>query len=201
MYDNALRDETVVLYYTFSGIIEWVPITSDTTDNLGNYLATWIPPATGYFAVRANWAGNATHSEVSNTTTLSSLAYQDQYVFSVESNSTISGLAFDTKNWKLSFTATGPNGTIGYTKVTVAKSLIADIANIRVYMDGRQSNFSITSINDSWLLTFNYMHSAHQVVMDLDITIIPEFPSFLILPLFMIATLLAVIAYRRKHTL
>jgi hypothetical protein len=28
---------------------------------------------------------------------------------------------------------------------------------------------------------------------------IPEFPSFLILPLFIIATLLAVIAYRRKN--
>jgi hypothetical protein len=28
--------------------------------------------------------------------------------------------------------------------------------------------------------------------------IIPEFPSFLILPLFIIATLLAVIAYRRQ---
>ena len=32
-------------------------------------------------------------------------------------------------------------------------------------------------------------------------TVIPEFPSFLILPLFMIATLLAVIVYRRKHTM
>jgi parallel beta-helix repeat protein len=30
-------------------------------------------------------------------------------------------------------------------------------------------------------------------------TVIPEFPSFLILPLFFIATLLAVIVYRRKH--
>jgi len=30
--------------------------------------------------------------------------------------------------------------------------------------------------------------------------LIPEFPSFLILPLFMIATLLAVITYRRKHS-
>jgi hypothetical protein len=43
------------------------------------------------------------------------------------------------------------------------------------------------------------MHSTHQVVVDLDINIIPEFPSFVILPLFMIATLLAVIVYRRKH--
>jgi len=31
--------------------------------------------------------------------------------------------------------------------------------------------------------------------------IIPEFPSFIILPLFMIATLLAVTVYRRKHTM
>lgn len=31
--------------------------------------------------------------------------------------------------------------------------------------------------------------------------VIPEFSSFLIVPLFMIATLLAVIVYRRKHTL
>lgn len=32
------------------------------------------------------------------------------------------------------------------------------------------------------------------------VQIIPEFPSFLILPLFMIVTLLAVIVYRRKHS-
>jgi len=31
-------------------------------------------------------------------------------------------------------------------------------------------------------------------------SVIPEFPSFLVLPLFMIATLLAVIIYRRKHS-
>ena len=32
-----------------------------------------------------------------------------------------------------------------------------------------------------------------------NVIIIPEFPSFIIIPLFMIATLLAVILYRRKH--
>ncbi len=40
-----------------------------------------------------------------------------------------------------------------------------------------------------------------QITLKLEGFIIPEFPSFLILPLFMIATLLAVIAYRRKHTM
>lgn len=85
----------------------------------------------------------------------------------MESNSTISELAFNTENWKLSFTAAGPEDTRGYIRVTVAKSLVADIANIRVYMDGRQTEFSITSPDDSWLLTFSYAHSTHQVVVDL----------------------------------
>jgi hypothetical protein len=41
---------------------------------------------------------------------------------------------------------------------------------------------------------FTYEHST------LEIIIVPEFPSFLILPLFMMATLLAVITYRRKYS-
>jgi len=36
---------------------------------------------------------------------------------------------------------------------------------------------------------------------NLEKSIIPEFPSFIILPLFMVATLLAVILYRRKHNM
>jgi len=44
------------------------------------------------------------------------------------------------------------------------------------------------------------MTGNQHAILKLDFTI-PEFPSFLILPLFMIVTLLAVIVYRRKHTL
>lgn len=198
IHGNGLSNETVVLSYTFSGIGTWTPITSDTTDSFGNYFAMWIPPATGYFVLKAEWVGNSTHFGANNTATLSSLVYNNLYIFSVESNSTISELAFDTKNWKLSFSATGPNGTRGYVKVIVAKSLVTDIANIRVYLDGRQFDFSITSLDDSWLLTINYMHSAHQVVMDLDINIIPEFPQPIILLLFAFTTLIITILLKKK---
>jgi hypothetical protein len=47
-------------------------------------------------------------------------------------------------------------------------------------------------------LYINYTHSEHTIEIS-GTTIIPEFPSFLVLPLFMIATLLAVIVYRRKR--
>lgn len=197
LYENGLENESVVLYYTFSGVTTWFPITSGITDNLGHYYAQWIPSATGYFTIKAEWVGNSTHIGASNNVTLSVLPYQNEYVFSVESNSTISALAFNTTSWELSFTASGPNGTKGYVKVTVAKSLVENITNIRVYLDGNQSEYSITSLDDSWLLTFDYMHSTHQVVVDLDINIIPEFPSAMILPMFM--ALILALAFAKKR--
>jgi hypothetical protein len=47
-------------------------------------------------------------------------------------------------------------------------------------------------------LYFTYNHSTKTVLIQ-GTHVIPEFPSFLILPLFMIATLLAVIVYTKKR--
>ena len=199
MYGNSLENETVILHYTFSGITEWVPINSDITDDLGEYFVIWIPPAIGYFVLKAEWAGNPTHSGSNKTVTLSCLLYDNQHIFSVESNSTISELAFNTTDWTLSFTAIGPNGTKGYTKITVAKSLVANITNIRVYRDGNQSEYSIASIDDSWLLTSDYLYSVHQLVVDLDITIVPEFPAWTSMLLILILFTVAIVFYKQRQ--
>jgi len=52
----------------------------------------------------------------------------------------------------------------------------------------------------AWLLDETHTEIYYTYSHPSDILVIPEFPSFLILPLFMIATLLAVIIYRRKRT-
>jgi hypothetical protein len=201
LYDldgNGLRSEPVVIYYTFPGVTTWFTLTSSITDNLGRYYVQWIPYATGYFTIKAEWTGNATHIGASNSITLTVIPYTSQYVFSVESNSTVSTLAFNTTSWELTFTASGPSGTRGYVKVTVAKSLVANITNIRVYLDGNQTEYTITSIDDSWLLTFNYTHSTHQITVDLDINIVPEYPTTIILLLFMSLTMLTAVLSRKK---
>jgi len=46
-------------------------------------------------------------------------------------------------------------------------------------------------------LYINYTHSEHAIIIT-GTTTIPEFPLFLILPLFMIATLLAAIIHRKR---
>jgi len=163
-----LEDKAVSLFYT-SGDNPWFLISSDKTDQFGLYSVQWIPPATGYFQIMAQWAGNVTHLGASNSTTLNTLPYQNRYVFSVESNSTISELSFNTTSQELSFVATGPTGTNGYVKITLAKSLVSDATGIKVYVDNESINYSVKSFGDSWLLLFEYLHSSHTVTLVLNL--------------------------------
>ena len=67
----------------------------------------------------------------------------------------------------MSFTVSGTSGTAGYVKATIAKSILSNGENIKVYLDGNQLEYAVTSNPDSWLLTFNYHHSTHQVKINL----------------------------------
>jgi hypothetical protein len=66
--------------------------------------------------------------------------------------------------------------------------------NYTVLINGEPCLFTNSSDSENTYIYINYTHSEHQII------IIPEFQPFLILPLFMAITLLAVTAYRRKHT-
>jgi uncharacterized protein YxeA len=155
------------LSYAVAGSTSWVPIASDTTNSAGEYNIQWVNTASGTFTLKAEWNGNDDYLGASATTTLSFLPYENQQVFFVESNSTVSALAFNSTSSELSFTVNGTSGTTGYVKVTIAKSLVSNAENIKVYLDGNQLNYEVTSNPDSWLLTFTYMHSTHQVRINL----------------------------------
>ena len=90
--------------------------------------------------------------------------------FSVVSNSTISELVFDSSAKTLSFTVVGPSGSVGCTNITIQNSLIANISELAVYIDGNLTNYSATAMDGSWLLTFTYHHSTHKVVVILGST-------------------------------
>jgi hypothetical protein len=85
--------------------------------------------------------------------------------FSVISNSTISELVFNSTSKILSFTVSEPSGTTGYTNVTIAKTLIEDISQLKVYLDGKPINYTVSSTDYSWLIHFTYNHSTHKVVI------------------------------------
>jgi len=196
LYGNRIRNESVALYYAYSGYENWNLIASELTDFSGSFSAEWIPPAPSYFVIKAVYAGNYTHVESSRNVTLSMLPYEEEYLFSVESNSTISGMGFDTNSQTLSFTATGAGGTKGYAKVTAAKSLVPDLGLLSVYVDGAEYSYNVTDAGNSWVLLFMYDHSVHLIEIRLS-PVIPEFTSFLLV-LFMAAILFAAMVHRRK---
>ncbi len=164
---NPLQDKTVTLSYAIEGDTSWVPIGSGTTNTAGEYSIQWVNTASGTFTLKAEWNGNDEYLGANATTTLSFLPYEKQQLFLLESNSTVSALAFNSTSSELSFTVNGTAETAGYVKVTIAKSLVSNAENIKVYMDGKQLNYEITSNADSWLLSFTYKHSTHHVTISL----------------------------------
>jgi outer membrane protein assembly factor BamB len=165
--ETGIEGASVLLSYSVNGGQTWNDITSAQTSSDGSYSAAWIPSATGTFLVRASWAGYYPFVAAESSKMLSVIAYDDQYVFSVSSNSTLSALAFNSTSRELSFTVTGETGTTGFVKVAIAKSLVANIADLRVYLDGASLDYTVESTDSSWVLDFIYTHSTHSVTINL----------------------------------
>jgi hypothetical protein len=160
----------------------------------------WIPSATGYFVVKAVYAGNSTYVGTSNNITLSILPYGNEYVFSVESNSSISNLNFDTQNTTLSFEVSGAEGTTGYVRVTLAKNLAPDISKLRIQVDSSNCNYVFQETDASWIVSFTYTHSVHQVYINLGQETVDEFSPFAFsLLLLTVGALLALFSKRSSQ--
>jgi parallel beta-helix repeat protein len=114
----------------------------------------------------------------------------DQHVTTI-CDSVISDFQFT--DTAIMFNVTGVNGTTGFCRICIPTELMN--ATYRVFIDGTEVSYSSLSFSNSTYsyLYFNYVRSTRKVV------IISEFPSFLILPLFMIATMLVVVLYRMKN--
>ena len=121
------------------------------------------------------------------------------YNVHVVSNSTISGFHFDPQEGAfLRFNVTGRNGTTGFCRVTIPKDLLWVKDGWIVTVNDSPVDYTIVSDQNHTYMCFNYTHSTKTVKIT-GTHVIPEFQSLLIIPLFMIATLLTVIA-GRKHS-
>ena len=156
--------------------------------------------------VRAVWIRDSVQMPVSAIISLSVLPYQERYIFSVESNSTITGLAFNPTSRVLSFLASGPANTTGYCEVTISKALVSDASGIEVYLDGNRLNYTVSDVGGSWVLYFVYKHSTHRVEIKLEAVPTPSRPEW---PKWMhitavatisagISALVVVLIYKRK---
>jgi hypothetical protein len=102
-------------------------------------------------------------------------------------------------------TVTYPNGTIAQSKLTdengwAMLTLMEKIMNVTgEYLI---SNYIVEATYETYSNSTELIMTGNQIItLKLEGLVIPEFSSFLILPLLMTATLLAIIVFRRKHRL
>jgi parallel beta-helix repeat protein len=134
-----------------------------------------------------------------------------RYRVDIVSNSTVSGFYFNASEGAfLMFTVTGEEGTEGFCRVTIPKDLLWTEDGWTVVVQyplffphPPPSSFEAFSDENCTYLYLTYTNPSQNLAATVTINgthVIPESPSFLILPLFFIATLLAVIVHRRKHS-
>jgi hypothetical protein len=143
----------------------WIYIAQAKTNGLGLFSADWPLPATGIYLINVTWKGNATYQSTNKIVNFAVAPIKDQTALLVSSNSTISHLSFNSKSMKFSFSVDGTSGTVGSTSLCIAKSLVNDTSNLKVYLDENMLPFEVESQGDSWLVSFTYHHSDHEVTI------------------------------------
>ena len=86
--------------------------------------------------------------------------------------------------------------------------LFANGEKLQVYMDGKQLNCSVASTLNSWVITFNYSHSTHQIRIQLESNASSKQPVsneailidiMALFCTFLVATITTLLLYRRHR--
>ena len=164
---KGIMNAPILLTYSINGGKSWQDLTMVNILSDGTYSATWMPQVTGIYMIKAVYEGGVDYLPASAAVNYSMTQDKKQNVFSVNSNSTVSSLAFNSTSRTLSFSVTGPSGTTGYADVSFSKTLVPNIEEIKVTVDLNQLEHTITATEDSWHVHFQYQHSTHNIKVDL----------------------------------
>jgi len=108
------------------------------------------------------------------------------------SNSTISNFQFN--GTAIIFNVSDKNGTVGFCRICIPTALMN--VTYKVFVNGTEVSHTVLPFSNSThsYLYFTYNHPTQEVL------IVSELPSFLLLPLSIIATMFAKVVNRRKHS-
>ncbi len=105
-----------------------------------------------------------TNPQATPTPTSLNTSAINQNGIEIYSNSTISFFSVNNTSSEINFTVSGPTSTAGFVKILISKSFIPN-SNVKVYLDGSEISYQLDETGNSWVITFNYNHSAHQVTI------------------------------------
>ncbi len=158
----------------------WTAIGTPRTDERGQFSVQWLPTLTGEFIIKAtamcycfDYYDLQYHliRETPGRTAVVDLVVipvETGQVFSVSTNSTLSGLSYNAQDSTLTFTLSGKTGETGRVDASIAKSLLSDPNRLRLKANSTDLPFNYVSVGDSWLVTFQVQyHSAYIMTMEI----------------------------------
>ena len=146
----GLANGPILLSYSINNGNSWIDLTTADTNDNGAFTGTWNTQASGNYLVKATYPGNEVYSDLSLTVNFVVTPFEQQNVFSVTSNSTITALYFNSTSNQLSFSTSGTSGTTGYVDAYIPKSLISDASKLQVNLDGQPLAYSVVDQGDAW---------------------------------------------------
>jgi parallel beta-helix repeat protein len=121
------------------------------------------------------------------------------YNVDVLSNSTVSDFKFDVDNKSISLKVTGDNGTVGFCRVAIPKSLLWADDGWTIFVDNQPiTDYTKFEYENYTYLYFTYTHSTKTVTIK-GTHVIPEFPSTIILTIFMLTTTILVVVTKKRR--
>jgi len=166
----------------------------------GNYWSDYHGSDTDHDGIGESWyeidENNTDHYPLMGMFSSFNTSLGDVYTIC---NSTISDFQcyFDSENQTnvIKFNVNGTEG-LGFCRICIPHIILNE--TYIVLVDGDEPDYVNYALCDNgthrWIY-FAYQHSIHDVI------IIPEFSSLVVFPLFLIATLLTLTVYRRKHSM
>jgi hypothetical protein len=121
----------------------------------------------------------------------------DDYAVTTLTNSTVTDIVFDQPNKQISFYVTGTAGTVGYCNVTIPTELLG--GTFIVLVNDVSVPYTPTQNSTHTFLYFEYPQST-QLVEIIGTTVIAEFPTTLLLSLFLSLLAVYTLLTRTRHT-
>jgi len=123
------------------------------------------------------------------------------YTVVVSTNSTLGGFDFGVNQNQISFSVTGPTGTTGFCQITIPEDLAE--GDFPVYLNGEALmdgvDYTRTYNGTHTIFDITYSHSFHRIEIT-GTTLVPEYSSWLLPSLLLVATLVIVIYKKKRFT-
>jgi hypothetical protein len=151
----------------------WEDVNLVKTGSDGSFVAIWTPDVAGLYLVRVLFKETSMSNGINKTVSVALVSDPQENAITINSNSSITPPLFDSTSKTLNFNMTGDAGTTGYMHVFVPRNVASQISDLKIYVDDAPVAFNSESKDDSWQLSFTYVHSQHTVTI-----MLPEVSTF-----------------------